>query len=60
MMQWQAFMQLADRGLRHRMTVVAAVLGFGLALGACSKCDVPNWLSGQPGPHACHGAPSPQ
>jgi hypothetical protein len=58
-MQWQAFTQLADYGSLRRIAVVAAVLGFGLGLGACSKCDVPDWLSGRPGPHACHDtAPS--
>jgi hypothetical protein len=60
MMQWQAFTQLADYRALRRLAVLTAMCGFGLALGACSKCDVPNWLPSQPGPHACHDAPSPQ
>jgi recombinational DNA repair protein (RecF pathway) len=41
---------------------VLALLGFGLMLGACSKCDVPNWQHSSAGaaPAACHGEPSPQ
>jgi hypothetical protein len=31
-----------------------------LALGACSKCDMPNLIPAQPGPHACHAEPDPQ
>jgi hypothetical protein len=37
-------------------------LGFALALGACSKCDVPDlghWGSPPP-PHACHDGPEQQ
>jgi hypothetical protein len=39
-----------------------ALLGFGLMLGACSKCDVPNWQHSSAGaaPAACHSEPSPQ
>jgi hypothetical protein len=35
---------------------------FGLMLGACSKCAVPNWQHSSAGtaPVACHGEPSPQ
>ncbi len=30
------------------------LLGFGLALGACSKCDVPDFTHwGSSAPHAC-------
>ena len=32
---------------------------FALALGACSKCDVPNLLPHQAGPQTCHDGPSP-
>jgi hypothetical protein len=35
-------------------------LGFALALGACSKCDVPNWLPNPQAPHACHDGPPAQ
>jgi hypothetical protein len=37
------------------------LLGFGLMLGACSKCDIPTpWehIIHQPG--SCHGGPEPQ
>jgi hypothetical protein len=37
------------------------LLGFALALGACSKCDIPDlgrW--GPPAPHVCHDDPPPQ
>jgi hypothetical protein len=42
--------------------VLAAVVGIGLLLGACSKCDVPNWFPNRPGqnPQSCHDAPAPQ
>jgi len=33
------------------------LLGFGLALGACSKCDIPD-LGHWGGPHACHEGPA--
>jgi hypothetical protein len=36
------------------------ILGFGLMLGACSKCDVPTWMPNPSAPHACHDGPSPQ
>jgi hypothetical protein len=42
-----------------RLLMLAAC---GLALGACSKCDVPNWLPGHSPatPASCHDGPSPQ
>jgi hypothetical protein len=39
-----------------------AVVGLALALGACSKCDVPDfthWGSPRP-PHSCHDGPAQQ
>jgi hypothetical protein len=42
--------------------VLGFLLGFGLALGACTKCDLPPWQpnkSGQ-GPLSCHDTPSTQ
>jgi hypothetical protein len=38
---------------------ILALLGFGLMLGACSKCDVPAWQHGSVGiaPAACHDGP---
>jgi len=33
------------------------VVGFAVALGACSKCDVPTWQPNRPpaSPASCHG-----
>jgi hypothetical protein len=42
------------------MTRLLIVLGLAVALGACSKCDVPNLLPNKPGPQSCHDGPSPQ
>jgi hypothetical protein len=38
------------------------LLGVGLMLGACSKCDVPTWQHSSAGaaPAACHDGPQPQ
>ena len=42
-----------------RLFVLAA---FALALGACSKCDVPVWVPNHSpaAPASCHDGPSPQ
>jgi hypothetical protein len=40
--------------------VLFAILGLGLTLAACSKCDVPNLLPHQAGPQSCHDGPDPQ
>jgi hypothetical protein len=39
-----------------------SLVAFGLMLGACSKCAVPNWQhsSAETAPVACHDEPSPQ
>jgi len=35
---------------------LVALLGFGLMLGACSKCDVPDWFhTSRAPPQTCHG-----
>jgi hypothetical protein len=42
---------------------LAALLAFGLMLGACSKCDIPTpWEHSSAGnaPAACHAEPAPQ
>jgi hypothetical protein len=41
---------------------LALLLGAGLMLGACSKCDVPTWQHSSAGavPAACHDGPQPQ
>jgi hypothetical protein len=45
----------------RRAAVLACILGLGLALGACSKCDVPTWMpNNQNTPHTCHNGPDPQ
>jgi len=49
--------RIAPAGAARRwLPRLAAVLGIGLLLGACSKCDVPTWqhssLDGAPA--ACH------
>jgi len=38
------------------------LLGFGLMLGACTKCDVPVWRHGSTAiaPAACYDEPQPQ
>jgi len=35
---------------------LAILLGFALCVGACSKCDVPDWFhrGSPPPPHSCH------
>jgi hypothetical protein len=42
-----------------RLLVLATL---ALTLGACSKCDVPNWLPGHSpaAPASCHDGPSPR
>jgi hypothetical protein len=44
----------ADRLLRLLMLV-----GFGLALAACSKCDMPTWRH-DTAPQSCHDDPPAQ
>lgn len=60
MRHWRAIAQFNGGRALRRVGGLAAVLGLALALGACSKCDVPNLLPSPPGPHACHDAASPQ
>jgi hypothetical protein len=44
---------VASTGLR-----LLLLLGFALALGACSKCDAPDFSRW--GPHVCRDDPPPQ
>lgn len=44
------------RGAARAAAAVIVIVGLGLALGACSKCDVPNLTA----PRACHEGPAPQ
>ncbi len=48
--------------VRRTLTFILCIAGLGLALGACTKCDVPNWFPKPPGqaPQTCHGTPAPQ
>jgi len=48
----------AARGAGHRTLGVLIVLGLGLTLGACSKCDWPVWQPTR-APQVCQSA-SPQ
>jgi hypothetical protein len=45
------------RATAARALMLLALTGLGLALGACSKCDVPDWFN--TAPHVCHSAPQP-
>lgn len=47
---------LASTGLR-----LLLLLGCAVVLGACSKCDAPDFGRwGPPSPHVCHDDPPPQ
>ncbi len=50
------------RGAAGRVMPLLVLLGIGLALGACSKCDIPTWpgLSSGAAPLSCHDTPKPQ
>ena len=41
----------------ERVARLLLIVGFALALDACSKCDIPTWQHGDVGsaPLACHG-----
>jgi len=44
-----------------RMLRLVVVVAFGLALGACSKCDVPIWRhDSTAAPQSCHDGPAAQ
>jgi len=44
------------RGAVRAVAATGVLLGLTLALGACTKCDVPDLTA----PRACHGGPAPQ
>jgi hypothetical protein len=51
----------AARGLLRRLAGAAAIVGLGLALSACTKCDLWNWQAPKTAqPQSCHDAPPPQ
>jgi hypothetical protein len=51
---------IPDRRPARHAVIFAALVGLGLALGACSKCNVPTWQPNRPGPLSCHDGPAPQ
>ena len=51
---------IAPQRRARLLALLIACVGLGLALGACSKCDVPNLLPHQAGPQSCHDGPSSQ
>ena len=59
-MSWAAPLGPGHRG--GTVLRLLALLGFALMLGACTKCDVPNWQRSSSGgaPVACHDSPAPQ
>jgi hypothetical protein len=59
-MSWAAPLGPGHRG--GTVLRLLALLGFALMLGACTKCDVPNWQRSNSGdaPVACHDSPAPQ
>jgi len=43
---------------RARGLALLAIAALGLALGGCSKCDIPTWGSPSPlPPQSCHDGP---
>jgi hypothetical protein len=51
-------MQTIMSTARARSLALLAVAGLALALGACSKCDIPAWGSpSPPPPQSCHDGP---
>ncbi len=48
------------RQLRSVALRLLILLGLGLALGACSKCDVPTPWEHKTTPGSCHDGPQPQ
>lgn len=48
------------RQLRSVSLQLLILLGLGLVLGACSKCDVPTPWEHQATPGSCHDGPQPQ
>jgi hypothetical protein len=54
-----ALMRTIQRAAGARSFRLFAVAAFGLALVACSKCDVPNWRHDSPAaPQSCHDGPA--
>jgi len=51
---------IADRRPARPVVIFAVLVGLGLALGACSKCDVPTWQPNRQAPQSCHDGPAAQ
>jgi hypothetical protein len=48
------------RDTLRRLAGVVAIVGLGLALGACTKCDLWNWQAHREAqPQSCHDGPPP-
>jgi hypothetical protein len=56
------FPGIAPKHSARTLAMLLAIAGLGLALGGCSKCDVPDWFhKGSPqAPRSCNDAPPPQ
>jgi hypothetical protein len=50
---------IATRRAVRSLAALTVIAGLGLALGACSKCDVPVWQPRPSGPQSCHDGPAP-
>jgi hypothetical protein len=54
-----AFMRIMARTAGRPSLRLFAVAAFGLALAACSKCDMPTWHhDSAPAPQSCHDGPA--
>jgi len=51
---------VAHGRMARPLGVLIAVIGLGLALTACTKCDVPNLIPNKSAPQSCHDGPSAQ
>jgi hypothetical protein len=58
--QRQGSAESGGRRLPRLIATAGLVLGLGLLLGACTKCDVWKWLPAGQTPHSCHDTPAPQ
>ena len=50
-----ATVSLTARMAGGRIVAILVLVGSGLVLGACSKCDVPDWFHTNRAPRVCHG-----
>jgi hypothetical protein len=52
-------LERSGRRLPRPIATVGFVLGLGLLLGACTKCDVWKWQAAGQTPHSCNDTPAP-